>query len=243
MSAFPPVAVEVKPVRRATIRDVSLFTGTLYPRSQFIVAPKVAGRLEKLLVNIGDRVRRGQTVARLEDEEYLVQVEQAKAELEVARAKIEENRSNLDIARRELERLRTLRRNNIASQSSFDAAEGQVNSQQAMYKSAQAQFEQKEAALKAAQVRLSYTSIEASWQGGDEYRIVGERFVDEGAMLAPNSSIVSILENSVLKAVIYVIERDYPKIKKGQEAVISTDACFKGKFTPGQGGDRSSQSG
>jgi len=224
MPGPPPVAIEAKRVRKATVRDISLFTGTLYPRSQYIVAPKVGGRLEKLLVNIGDRVRRGQLIALLEDEEYQRQVDQAKAELEVAEAKIEESRSSLDIANRELERLSTLRRSNITSQSSLDTAEAQVKAQNAMYKSAQAQFAQKEAALKAAQVRLSYTSINASWEEGDEYRVVGERFVDEGTMLAPNSSIVSILDNSVLKAVINVIERDYPKLKKGQEAVVSTDA-------------------
>ena len=50
-----PVAVEVTPVRRETIREVAEFTGTLLPRAQFVVAPKVGGRLEKLLVNIGDR--------------------------------------------------------------------------------------------------------------------------------------------------------------------------------------------
>jgi len=56
-----PVAAE--PVRRETIRDVAEFTGTLLPKSQFAVAPKVPGRLEKLLVNIGDSVKRGDLVA------------------------------------------------------------------------------------------------------------------------------------------------------------------------------------
>ena len=39
------VAVEVAPVQKVTIRDVGQFTGSLLPRSQFIVAPKVPGRL------------------------------------------------------------------------------------------------------------------------------------------------------------------------------------------------------
>ncbi|MCJ7596189.1 MAG: biotin/lipoyl-binding protein, partial [Desulfobacterales bacterium] len=73
----PPVAVEVRPVQKTMVREMGLFTGSLYPRSQFIVAPKIAGRLEKLLVKIGDPVKRDQTIAVLEDDEYLQQVEQA----------------------------------------------------------------------------------------------------------------------------------------------------------------------
>ena len=231
---MPPLAVEVKPVRKATIRDLHLFTGTLYPRSQFMVAPKVGGRLEKLMVNIGDRVKRGQLIAKIDDDEYLQQVDQAKAELEVAEARIEESKSSLDVARRELERVKALRQRDISSQSAYETAEAQFKAQNAMFRVTQSQYSQQEAALRAAQIRLSYTIIRASWEDGDEFRVVGERLVDEGSMLAPNSPIVSILENSVLKAVIYVIERDYPKIAPGQEAIVSTDAwpgkVFKGKI-------------
>ncbi len=38
-----PVAVETQPIRTATIRDTANFTGTLAPKSQFTVAPKIAG--------------------------------------------------------------------------------------------------------------------------------------------------------------------------------------------------------
>ncbi|MGD8882138.1 MAG: efflux RND transporter periplasmic adaptor subunit, partial [Desulfobacterales bacterium] len=65
------------------------------------------------------------------------------------------------------------------------------------------------------------------------HRVVGERYVDEGAMLAPNTPIVSILDIGTLIAVINVIERDYPKIQAGLEAVISTDA-FPGQTFSGR---------
>jgi RND family efflux transporter MFP subunit len=223
-----PVAVEIETVQKGPVRDVGLFTGTLYPRSQFIVAPKIAGRLEKLVVKIGDSVKRNQLIAVLEDDEYLQQVDQARAELEVARANLEESRSALEIAKREFERAKVLRQKKIASESELDTAEANFKAQSAKYKVTVAQMDQKRAALKAAQVRLSYTQIRASWEDGDEKRVVGERFVDEGAMLAPNASIVSILDINRLIAVIYVIERDYPKVRVGQEGVISTDA-FRGK--------------
>jgi RND family efflux transporter MFP subunit len=229
----PPVPVEAEPVRKDTVRDIGFFTGTLYPYSQYTVAPKIAGRLEKLFVKIGDPVKKGQLIAVLEDDEYLQQVGQARAELEVAKANVEEGRSALDTARRELDRAKALRQKKIASESELDAARAEFTSQEAKYKVALAQVAQKEAALRAAQVRLSYTQIRATWEETDQDRVVGERFVDEGTMLAPNTPIVSILDICSLTGVIFVIERDYSKVKVGQEAFISTDAfpdkTFSGK--------------
>jgi len=225
-----PVAVDITPVRKVTIRDIGLFTGTLHPRSQFIVAPKIAGRLEKLLLNIGDHVDRNQLIAVLEDDEYLQQVGQAKAELEVAKAILEESRGMLKISKRKFERIRALWKKKIASESELDSAEAQYRTQEAKLKVAIAQVVQKEAVLKAARVRLSYTRIRAPENRDNGQRVVGERFVDEGAMLAPNAPIISILDISLMTAVIHVIERDYSRVKVGQEAEITTDAFPDRKF-------------
>ncbi|PIW01426.1 MAG: efflux transporter periplasmic adaptor subunit, partial [Deltaproteobacteria bacterium CG17_big_fil_post_rev_8_21_14_2_50_51_6] len=116
------VAVETAAVRQTTVRDIGIFTGTLYPRSQFVVAPKVAGRLEKLHVKMADRVKKGQVIAEIESEEYLQQLDQAKAELEVARANLADVKSALEIASKELERVKTLRQKRIASESELDAS-------------------------------------------------------------------------------------------------------------------------
>jgi RND family efflux transporter MFP subunit len=225
------VAVEVSPVKKDTIRDVQIFTGTLMPKAHFIVAPKIGGRLEKLLVNIGDVIKNDQLIAVLEDEEYVQQVEQSRAELAVARANLEEQQSALNNAQREFERSQALREKKIASESELDSAKAQLEAKLANYKVAKAQVSQKEAALKAAQVRLSYTMIHASLTDGDGSIVVGERFVDEGAMLQANSPIVSVFDISSLTAVIFVIERDYPKVKIGQEAFVTTDAYPDRPFT------------
>jgi len=227
------VPVEIKPVLRTTIRDVGLFTGTLYPRSKFIVAPKIAGRLEKLNVDIGDEVKDKEVVAVLEDSEYVQQVDQARAELEVAKANLEETRSSLTNARRELARVKALRQKKIASESELDSAEALFRAQEAKFKVAQAQIAQKQAALKAAQIRLSYTKICVSCEGADARWVVGEKFVDEGSMLAANSSIVSVLDIGVLTAVVHVIEREYAKVRIGQTASVNTDA-YPGKTLTGR---------
>ena len=227
------VPVEVETVQKDTIRDIRLFTGSLVPESYFVVAPKVAGRLEKLLVDMGDIVKRGQLVALLDDEEYTQQVGQARAERDVTKANLIESRSSLDVAGREFERVQALRKKKIAPEAELDTARAQYEAQKARQQVALAQVEQKEAALKAAKVRLSYTRIKASWENGAEQRVVGERFVDEGAMLKANDPIVSILDIHSLTAVIHVIERDYPRVKPGQEASVTTDA-FPGKAFNGK---------
>lgn len=225
------VAVEVAPVRNAMIRDVGLFTGSLVPKSYFVVAPKVAGRLEKLFVNIADSVKQGQLIAVLGDKEYAQQVEQARAELEVVKANVIESRSSLDVARREFKRVQALRKKKITSESELDAARARYKAQEAKEKVALAQVAQKEAALRAAEVRLSYTKIRASWENRGERRIVGERFVDAGAMLKANDPIVSILDTNSLTAIIHVIERDYSKVRAGQETIVATDAFPGANFT------------
>jgi RND family efflux transporter MFP subunit len=225
------VAVEVVPIRKGLIRDIGTFTGSLLPKSQFIVAPKVAGWLEKLLVNVGDTVRQNQVIAILDDEEFAQQVEQARAELQVAEANASNCASDLDIAKREYERAKALSEKEIASASELDESQAAFNACQTRLKVSLAQVTQKQAALKAAGLRVSYTKVQAFWEEGDEARVVGERFVDEGALLQVNRPIVSVLENNPLTAVVYVIERDYPKIKIGQQSTITADAYPGRTFT------------
>jgi len=231
--ANAPVAVEIVPVRQAAIRDEGRFTGSLYPLSDFVLAPKIGGRIEKILVRIGDRVEGGQLAAIIDDDELRQEVIQARAELEVARATLQERRNTLEKARREFERTVVLRQKKIASESQLDAAESEFKTQEAMVKVATAQLAQKEAALATANVRLSYAQIQVPANHAAAFLVVGERFVDEGAMLAPNTPIASVLDISSLIGVIYVIERDYPKIRPGLEAEILTDAypgrAFKGR--------------
>ncbi|MGB8952329.1 MAG: efflux RND transporter periplasmic adaptor subunit [Candidatus Aminicenantales bacterium] len=226
------VAVEIVPVKKAAIQKIGNFTGTLIPKSQFVIAPKISGKLEKLYINIGDRVVRGQLIAVLDDDEYSQQFIQAQADLKVAQANQVESLSSLNVAKRELERIQKLHTQGISADSELDAAKGNFTSLESRHKVAEAQVAHKEAALKAAEVRLSYTRIKASWEDGSRPRVVGERFVDEGALLTPNAPILSILEINPLIAVIHISDKDYFKVKAGQKAKISTDA-FSGQTISG----------
>jgi RND family efflux transporter MFP subunit len=229
----PAVAVVLSPVENGLIRDVGRFSGTLIPKSQFVVAPKVSGKLKKLYVNIGDKVSRGQVVAQLDDEEYQQQVAQAEADLKVAKANFEEARSALELAKKDLERAATLHQKGIYSDAQYDASQAQFQSQEAKFKVAEAQVANREAALETARLHLSYTRIIASWETGGNTRYVGERYVDEGALLSANTPIISIVELQPITAVIYATDKEYFRIKVGQEVTVAS-SVFPGSLFQGQ---------
>ncbi|MEX1017869.1 MAG: efflux RND transporter periplasmic adaptor subunit [Phycisphaeraceae bacterium] len=220
----PAVAVQTATVQRGPILDQRTFTGTLNARHQFAVAPKIAGRINRLHVDIGDVVTRNQVVAELDNAEFVQQVEEARAELAVGEASLEETRSNLASAERELGRMQSLREQRVASESELDKAQSAFDAQRARLRVAEAQVAQREAALRSAEVRLSYTQVRASWQDDDTQRVVGERFADEGDTLAANAPLVSVLNIATLRAVVFVTELDYPRMAMGQQAQVRADA-------------------
>ncbi|ADH86817.1 efflux RND transporter periplasmic adaptor subunit [Desulfurivibrio alkaliphilus] len=226
----PAVAVEVAPVQWGEIVERRVFTGTLQPVSRFDVAARVGGRLLKLYVDLGDTVRRGQVVARLDGDEYRLEVAKAKAELEVAKAGLAEAESVLATSRREYERAQSLRRQGVASEAELDSALANYEVQQAKAQVAAAQVSQRRAALAAAELRLSYTEIRADWLGGEPERLIAERFVDEGSLLAANTPLFSLVGIDRLVAVGHAPERDYPRLRPGQEVAVRADAVGERVF-------------
>lgn len=230
-----PVPVEASRASRATLRDEAEFSGTLSSRSRFIMAPKVSGRLERLLVDMGDEVRRGDLIAILDGEEYVQQTAQAQAELEVSQANLQEAQSAREVAANDLKRAIDLHAEQIASEAQLDEARARDRAAEARVQVARAQIRQREAALKTAQIRMAYTRLAADWEGEGETRMIAERFADEGAMLRANDPVVSVTDVDTLLAVVHVIERDFPLIKPGQSATLRVDAHpgrrFEGRVT------------
>ncbi|MES1945033.1 RND family efflux transporter MFP subunit [Salinisphaera sp. PC39] len=218
------IAVETTPIGRGTLVDRREFPGSLEAAAEFTVAPKVGGRVEAMLADIGDRVARGDVVVRLDDAEYRQAVTQAEAELAVARAQRREARSNRTLAERRLERVRRLRERGIAAASELDEAETEAAAQTAATAVAEAQVTRARAALEAAQVRLGYTRIAADWPGAGEARVVGERLVDTGDTVAANTAMLTILDIRRLKAVIRVPEDVYAGVAPGQQAEVRASA-------------------
>ncbi|HSH28443.1 MAG TPA: efflux RND transporter periplasmic adaptor subunit [Thiohalobacter sp.] len=219
-----PVPVEVAAIEQGPIALRRSFTGSLDANADFMVAPKIEGRIEAISVYLGDRVSRGEVVARLDAAEQRQAVAQAEAELAVARANQAEARSQLALAERELKRLEQLRQRGIGSESELDVARAGREARQAQVEVARAQISRAEAALAMARIRLGYTRVTADWSGGSETREVAERFLDEGETVAANAPLLRIVELDPLIAVFHVPERDYARLQRGQRADLYTDA-------------------
>jgi RND family efflux transporter MFP subunit len=226
-----PVPVEVAPVQRGSITLQRIFSGELEARAEFVVAPKVNGRVERVLVNIADSILRGQVVAELDNDEYIQAVAQARADLAVAKANLSEAKSALEIANREFKRTESLLKRGIASDSEFDAASQDQLAKQAQFKVAAAQVTKAESSLETANIRLGYTKVTAGWTGGDEHRVVAERFVDEGQTVAANAPLLSIVELDPIVGVVYATERDYARLRPAQPVSLTTDAYPGEHFT------------
>jgi RND family efflux transporter MFP subunit len=166
------VPVKVANVTHGPISLKRTFSGELEALAEFVVAPKVSGRVEQVFANIADLVERGQVVAELDNDEYIQAVAQAQADLAVARAKLFEAKSALEIAGREFERTESLVKRGIASDSEYDAARQDQQAKQAQLNVAAAQVAKAESALETANIRLGYTKVTAGWTGGDDYRVV-----------------------------------------------------------------------
>ena len=222
------VAVEVGTIAYGPIEDIRQFTGSVYPYNQYVVAPKVSGRVIQIRKRIGDHVSRGELIARIDDAEYVQALREAEASLKIAKASVAESASQLELARQEKERMESLRDKGLASTAEMDATLTNYLAQESRYKLAQAQVEQREAALNTAKIRLGYTQLSASRPG-----FIGERFVDEGALLAPNTAVVSVIEIDSVIVRTTITERDYGLIEAGQRVEVAVDA-FPHRSFPGR---------
>ncbi|MDY0152155.1 MAG: efflux RND transporter periplasmic adaptor subunit [Candidatus Cloacimonas sp.] len=228
------VAVETGKVVTLDMTDTGLFSGTLVPKSRYILAPKISGQLSKLHVNIGDTVNKGQLLAELDDRIAKQDFEKAKAALGMAKATAEQTADAMEISEQELLSQRELLNKSYISQTEFNQTNSLYISNKSKHNIALASLQSAQAALNAAEIQLSFTKITADWNDGARKRVIGEKFADEGSMLTAGAPIVSVLDISSLLAVIDVIEADYTKIKIGQSANINTDSYpnqqFNGKI-------------
>jgi len=216
--------VEVAAVEIGPIEQLRSFTGTLEARAEFLVAPKISGRIKSLQVDLADRVERGQVVAVLDDAEYVQEVARARADLAVENASHAEALDQLKITERELKRLEPIHQRGELSASQLDVTRSQLVAKQALTEVTRARIERAEAELETARIRLGYTQVKADWQGGNRIRVVAQRFVDAGETVAANAPLLRIVELDPIIAVFFVTERDYARLEHGQRANLGTDA-------------------
>ncbi len=228
----PSVAVEVADITVGPLDDFRSFTGTLEASASFTAASKVGGRIEALTVDIGDKVARGATVARLDADELKQAVTRAEADLLVAEANLTETKSAIEIAERTMARAQTLRDRGVASEADLDEARTKLLTERSKEAVFRAQLTRARATLKTAKIQVSYAKVSADWQGDDAHRVIAERFVDEGETAVANAPLVRIVALTPITAVFFVTEKDYPNLGVGRSVRLVTDA-FPGESFEG----------
>jgi len=224
----PPMTVELVTVSRADMVDQITVVGNLIGASTVDAVPRVAGRLEQVFVKMGDRVSRGQRLAKIEDSEILQQVKQAQASYNVSQATIRQREADLKFAQINLDRSRSLYERQLLPRQSMDDAEARHQAGVAQLDLAQAQFEQSKARLDELEINLANTVISAPVNG-----FIGKRTLDPGASVGPNTSFISVVDIQTVRLVVNVVERDLRRIEAGITADTEVDA-FPGEIFKGR---------
>jgi RND family efflux transporter MFP subunit len=223
-----PMTVEFAHVTRAPIAEQILVVGNLIGAATVEVVPRVNGRLSSVEVKLGDPVRRGQVIARVDDREIREQVRQAEASFRVSEASIRQREADLKLALGNLERSRNLLQRELLPQQAHDDTEARYEAAQAQLDLSRAQFEQAKARLDELQITLANTRIESPVDG-----FVGRRYVDPGAIVGGNSAVVSVVDIRTVRMVANLVERDLRRVPVGTPASVEVDA-FPGETFKGQ---------
>jgi RND family efflux transporter MFP subunit len=221
-----PMPVEFATVSRGTLSEQILVVGNLIGAATVDVAPRVTGRLETISVKLGDTVRRGQMLAKVEDQELQQQVRQAQASYQVAEATIRQREADLNLAKANLDRSKSLVDRELLPQQSHDDTVSRHQAAQAQLDLAEAQFEQAKARLDELKITLANTSITSPVDG-----FVGKRYVDPGAFVGTNSPVVSVVDIRTVRLVANLVERDVRQVRAGTPAVVEVDAYPGEKFS------------
>ncbi len=224
--ARPPMPVEFAAVKRANVAERVSIVGNLIGSATVELVPKVNGRLEVVDVRLGDSVRRGQQIARVEDREIREQVRQQEAAYRVAEATIRQRDADLKLAQTNLDRNRSLLEQQLLPRQTYDDTEARHQAALAQVDLARAQFEQSKARLDELRINLANTVISSPVDG-----FVGKRYLDPGAAVSPNAPVVSVVAIQTVRMVVNVVEKDVKRLTVGMPADVEVDAFPGEKFT------------
>ena len=202
-----------KPMRRTLVPQLN-FTGSLDPVWQAQVAAKVDGRLEKVYVDEGDKVEKGQTLAVLEQTD-------TNADLLNAKGAYAEAVAGLGKAQRDLARYQRLFEAGAISQLALDDYVFALEN-------AQAQVDAAKGVLQGMESKVQGTILTAP-EGG----IIAKRFYQEGYYAKAATPIFSVADISRLKTIIHVPEGNISSIAVGNKARIIMPA-YDNKTITGQ---------
>lgn len=253
-SSTQSITVDVAPVKGHSLERKVEFVGSLMADEEVTVSSEMDNIIERIAVDLGDRVKKGDLLVRLADEELKLKAEEAHFYLKEVMAKLgidekirevsdpaqttvgKKARADLDDAELSLKRVQSLVEQKIASRQGLDNAETRFKIARENYQAAlesvktlMATLEAKKAWLALAKKKLADTLIKAPIDGA-----VSERFVSSGEYVKVGNPLVTLVRDNPLKLRGFVPERYAAEIQVGQEVAFVVDAypaaVFKGKI-------------
>ncbi len=213
------------------VEEVSA-TGTLQAKRSVGVGSFVSGRVEEVLVDFNDIVRKGQVLARIDTSLLETQVEIQKANIERQEVDIASQRVQLADAKRSLERQRELLEKKLATQQAYEAADLTVKSREAQIASAEKQMVSARFNLDTANTNLGYATITSPVDG-----VIVDKKVDPGITVQSSQTVATLFtiaeDLTLLKLEGGVDEAEIGKVRQGMTVRFSVDA-YQGQTFTGQ---------
>lgn len=226
------MVAKVYPAQAYTVLNAS---GYVVAQRKAAVSSKSTGRLAHLGVEEGSRVKKGQVMASLENEDLVAARDQAVAQVREAEANLISAQAELTDAELQYQRYKTLVAQDLISRQDFDIAEARYKKAKAGVASAQARIRTTQAALAEAKASLGYSYIRSPFNG-----VVTTKNADVGEVVAPfgaaanaRAAVVTMADLDSLMVEADVAESNLDKVFRGQPCEISLDAIPDRRF-PGE---------
>ena len=168
-------------------------TVSTLPNQSVKVSPTVAGTIIAIPVVPGQRVDRGQVIAKLDSSQSKAQLNQASAALKAAESNVDQAKANLQLANSDLERYRMLYKSGAISQQSFVTYQNKATVAQSQLDAAKAQVGQSRASLTQSQNQLKYNIVHSPIKGIVASRLLQVGDSAAGAGASPSTPIMEIV--------------------------------------------------
>jgi RND family efflux transporter MFP subunit len=201
-------------------------SGYVVAQRQASVASKGTGRLEYLGVSVGSRVKSGDIIARVQQDDIQAVRHQALARLDVATATSLNVQAELRDAQQSYDRAHALLSSQFVSQSEFDIATNRLRRSEAAMRSATAAIKAAEADVEAADVMLKNTVIRSPFDGTvlKKFAEIGEIVAPMGSAANSRGAVVLIADMTALAVEADISESAITQISPGQSTDITLDA-------------------
>ena len=231
----PAIPVEVVTVSQIypsqTLSQLNA-SGYVVAQRKAAVASKATGRLVALMVEEGSRVKEGQIIARLENEDTIASRDQAEANLKLARANLEGAKAELEEVTLAFNRNKELFAREIIARAQYDTSQARYLRAQASVAAGEATVNAGSAAVQGANVALEYTFIRAPFDAVvlTKNADIGDIVTPLGAAANAKAAVVTIADLGSLQVEADVSETNLGLVKVGQPCEILLDALPDSRF-------------